>query len=145
MANREWCRHYNGIAVNKHCDAGVEMHSVCDQSTRPFGIPCIHPTKKHLCPRHEHYTEQEVAEAEASIVRFVKGLNAFSSGESRACPTCGAVIEGIDLYEKIEPETYSLYTRPCNHRHGLWRSAPDWAINDGIVNVIPMGVEDDDY
>lgn len=143
MANREWCKHYNGLAINTHCEAGVEMYSVADQSTRPFGIPCIDPKHKQLCPRHEHYTDQEVAESEASILVFINGLNAFSSGASRTCPTCGAAIEAIDLYEKTEPDTYSLYTRPCNHRHGLWGSAPAWAVSAGIVTVIPFPDEAD--
>lgn len=77
-------------------------------------------------------------EIEAAVVEWVRKANAFASGESRVCPTCGATIEGIDLYEKIEPETFSLYTQPCNHRHGLWGKAPDWATEAGIVHVIPL-------
>lgn len=77
-------------------------------------------------------------EIEAAVREWLQKTNAFASGESRVCPTCGAAIDSITLYEKIEPETYSLYTQPCNHRHGLWRSAPNWAIDAGIVHIIPM-------
>lgn len=143
MASHEFCRHYpNRGMMNTHCAVGIEMQSVGDKSVVPYRHPCYDPSIKHLCAAHEHYTEQEIAETDAMIAAFVNGLNAFSSGASRNCPTCGAPVETIDLYEKSEPDMYSLYTQPCNHRHGLWRSAPDWAINEGRVHVIPFGIED---
>lgn len=83
-------------------------------------------------------------EVEAAVAELLKKISAFASGESHACPTCGAQIETITLYEKSEPEMYSLYTQPCNHRHGLWKGAPDWAVNAGIVHVIPLEVENDE-
>lgn len=144
MASRQFCTHYpNGGMMNAYCEVGIEMRSLADKTVRPFRFPCYEPAVSHLCPSHEHYTKAEIAESDAAAVTFISGLNAFSKGESRTCPTCGGAIEQIDLYEKSEPDTYSLYTRPCGHRHGLWSSAPDWALNEGIVHVIPLGIEDD--
>ena len=139
MASREFCRHFPaGGLMHPRCELGIDMQSLVDTSIRPYRHPCYDPNVKHLCASHEHYTDAEIAETDAMIAAFVNGLNAFSSGAARVCPTCGGAITGIDMYEKSEPETYSLYIRPCNHRHGLWAQAPQWAIDAGIVNVIPL-------
>lgn len=134
--------------MNTRCNAGVELQRVRDESTRPFKAPCFAPEIKHLCPHHAPYTEAEITEHETAVKSAISSINAFATGDSRVCPTCGSAIQTITLYEKREPETYSLYTHPCNHRHGLWRTAPDWAVNEGIVHVIPLEVQnndDDDY
>lgn len=58
----------------------------------------------------------------------------FASGQSHNCPECGAEVTGATLYEKREPDMYSLYVQPCNHRLGLWAKAPAWITN---VKIIP--------
>ena len=74
-----------------------------------------------------------------STADYVKALNAFGSGESRNCPMCQVPVEGIRLYEKIEPEMYSLYVEPCNHRLGLWSGAPDWVKTAGLsITIIEL-------
>lgn len=88
----------------------------------------------------DHETPEEKA-ISAAIAEYVRKSNAFSSGESHACPVCGAEVTAARLYEKTEPEVFSLYALPCNCRLGLWGKAPDW-----ITTVYLVTLEgDDDY
>lgn len=76
---------------------------------------------------------------------YLSRLVAFSDGTSRRCPVCDGPIEQFDLYEKIEPQTYSLYIRPCNHRLGLWSGVPEWANEvEVFVHVITLQDQDTD-
>jgi hypothetical protein len=82
--------------------------------------------------------EDEEKAIMAGIVAYLDRLAAFTSGADQRCPQCSAAIETITLYKKIEPDMYSLYVKPCGHRLGLWRNAPNWAHVRGIVHVIPF-------
>lgn len=145
MASREFCRFFPPMGIMNHlCLVGIEIQSVADKAVTPLLLPCCNPSASHLCASYQPYTEEEISQTNAEIQTFLKRINAFNNGDDRTCPICGAGIETINLYEKSEPETFSLYTLPCNHRHGLWRTAPDWAVNAGIVHVIPLKVEVDD-
>jgi hypothetical protein len=77
-----------------------------------------------------------------SVKEYIRKLAAFSSGESKTCPMCGESVTGATLYEKWEPELFSLYVRPCNHRLGLWGKAPDWIADVEIVPVDNDASED---
>lgn len=124
--------------MNKHCQVGIEIDSVADKEARPLLIPCCNPGVKHLCARYDPYTPEEIAETEAQIAAFIEALASFGAGKSRTCPTCGVAIEHIMMYGKSEPDTYSLYIQPCNHRIGLWQDAPQWAKDAGIVTIVPF-------
>lgn len=143
MADATFCRHFPpGGILNTHCVVGVEIMSVKDTTAPRLRLPCCDPEAARLCSRRAPYTEAEIAETSAVIAAFLRKLGAFSSGTDRTCPACGAAVDGIDLYEKSEPQTYSLYTRPCGCRHGLWSSAPQWAKERGIVRVIHLTDEE---
>lgn len=74
---------------------------------------------------------------------LIRRFNQFGSGELRNCPYCDTPIQAIKLYEKIEPEVFSLYVRPCGCRLGLWRGAPQWA-KDANIPVLVVTNEDQD-
>ncbi len=136
MANNRWCRHYTGT-VNPTCALGIEYNSVRDASMRPYRYPCTDPDERHLCAQFEPWTQAEIDADNAKIAEFISKLNAFDTGETKVCPTCGAPVTGVRLYAKIEPKVFSLYILPCNHRQGLWGKVPDWVIADGLpVEVI---------
>lgn len=145
MASADFCRFFPPMGImNRLCLVGIEIQSVADRTVTPLLLPCCDPSAKHLCASYAPYTEEEISATNAEIAAFLKKLGAFNSGEDQNCPICGTNVETINLYEKSEPETYSLYTLPCNHRHGLWKNAPDWARERGIVHVIPLSIESDD-
>lgn len=81
---------------------------------------------------------------EAQIAEHVRKSNAFSKGESHTCPQCGAEVESATLYEKMEPDMFSLYVHPCNCRLGLWSAAPKWITNVKIVPLEMPDFSDDD-
>ncbi len=85
---------------------------------------------------------QLTPDEEQAIAEYVRKLNAFSTGESHACPNCGQEVASAILYEKWEPEMFSLYVNPCGHRLGLWGKAPDWITN---VTVIPVQDDSEEY
>lgn len=145
MASREFCRFFPPMGImNQLCLVGIEIQSVADKAVTPLLLPCCNPSASHLCVGYQPYTEEEVSQTNAEVATFLNKIGAFNSGADQSCPICGAAVETINLYEKSEPDIYSLYTLPCNHRHGLWKNAPDWAVNAGIVHVIPLGIEDGD-
>lgn len=138
---KNWCRHYNGT-VNKVCDAGVDYDTV--KQTRGKGrgwdVPCTNTALRHFCAVFAPKTPEEIAE-DKRLTEFIGKLNAFASGTSRVCPTCGAEVTGARLYAKSEPDIFSLYTLPCNCRHGLWEKAPEW-ITD--VEIVPLRDREDE-
>ncbi len=89
-------------------------------------------------------------EQEAAIAEYISRMTDFSLGDSKKCPMCGELITGARLYAKIEPDTYSLYVLPCDHRLGLWGGVPEWMKADGLpIEIVPsewgmVGDEDDE-
>jgi hypothetical protein len=145
MASREFCRFFPPMGVmNKLCLVGIEIQSVADKAVTPLLLPCCNPSAAHLCTSYAPYTEEEISQTNAEVAKSLNKIGAFDNGDDRTCPICGAAIETITLYEKSEPDMYSLYTQPCNHRHGLWRTAPSWAVDAGIVHVIPLEMDEED-
>lgn len=82
--------------------------------------------------------------AAQEVANLLINLGKFSDGSLRSCPLCNGAVERIDMHEKIEPDQYALYVQPCGHRLGLWRNAPDWAHEIGIVHVIPLDLFDNE-
>lgn len=79
----------------------------------------------------------------AQVTDYVQKANAFASGEHRHCPQCDAPVEGVTLYAKSEPEMFSLYVRPCDHRLGLWSAAPKWIAEAGLpITVVPFSADE---
>lgn len=73
-------------------------------------------------------------------IEFIGRCNAFGDGRCKQCPICDIPVAGVTLYEKSEPDMYSLYIEPCGHRLGLWPKAPDWIEADGLpVEIIEFG------
>ena len=85
----------------------------------------------------------EEKERELKIADYIRKSNAFWTGESKTCPTCGEPVTAAKLYAKIEPEVFSLYVLPCDHRLGLWAGAPAWITDVEIVPSIFDNVEYD--
>ena len=86
------------------------------------------------------------AEDEQALAEALGKLAAFSSGTSEQCPSCGEVIAGVTLYEKIEPELFSLYVEPCGHRLGMWSGAPEWVKEAGLpITIIPLQNDADEW
>lgn len=80
--------------------------------------------------------EQDSEEMKQFIKETIRKSNAFWTGESKTCPTCDEPVTAAKLYAKIEPEVFSLYVLPCNHRLGLWAGAPEWITDVEIVPSI---------
>lgn len=77
-------------------------------------------------------------EPDNELNEYVRKSNAFGDGTDRHCPVCGGEVGSIRLYEKIEPEMFSLYVLPCDPRLGLWSRAPAWVEEAGIpIEVVP--------
>lgn len=91
---------------------------------------------KNLTPEEERI--------EAEIKEYIRKSYAFSSGASRECPQCGEPVTGAKLYAKIEPEVFSLYVLPCNHRLGLCAGAPAWIPSEN-VEVVPFIFDNVEY
>lgn len=85
--------------------------------------------------------EMTEAERVAYIAAYLNKINDFASGKTHACRECGAEVTSAIIYEKSEPELFSLYVEPCNHRLGLWSKVPEW-ITD--VEVVPLDMEFDE-
>lgn len=67
---------------------------------------------------------------------LVKRYDQFGRGEIHNCPICDTPVKEIHLYEKWEPEMFSLYVLPCNHRLGLWSAAPEWTKAENIPAIL---------
>ena len=81
-------------------------------------------------------------EIEAAAVAYLTGVAAFSSGTDRTCPYCHTPIAGVRKYMKIEPDVFSLYVLPCEHRLGLWGDVPLWVYEAGLtIETIEFEVE----
>lgn len=81
-----------------------------------------------------HETPEEKA-ISAAAAEYIRKVNAFASGENHTCPLCSTEVTGVRLYEKFEPEVFSLYALPCNCRLGLWSKAPDWITRVEFVSL----------
>lgn len=92
MANKDWCRHYNGIP-SKVCLAGIEMETV--RRDRTDGQPgrnewaCLDESARHLCASWAAYTQVEIDETERKVAQFVQAMNDLSERKSDVCPHCG--------------------------------------------------------
>lgn len=135
VANKEWCRHFTGVQ-NVTCEAGVEYQSV-RQDHEPMSkrFPCTYQGGVVVCPHWKPYTSEEIEAFDAELEAYTKKMNDFSSGAQKACPVCGEPVTGATIYEKLEPEIFSLYVQPCNHRLGLWSKVPAWIEQ---VEVVPV-------
>lgn len=132
------CRHFNGIQHDQ-CEAGIAYKSIVLESERfPMRYPCTRADGLQFCPSYQPITAEEIAEQDREVAAIISKLNAFADGSDRHCPTCGAEVTGATVYEKYEPDTFSLYVQPCNHRQGLWSKVPAW-ITD--VKVVPVSEE----
>lgn len=130
------CRHFNGIQHDQ-CEAGIAYKDIVLESERfPMRYPCTRADGKHFCPSYAPITPEEIAEQDRAVAEVISKLNEFASGKSHACPTCGEMVTGATVYEKYEPETFSLYVQPCGCRQGLWSKVPTWITN---VTVVPVG------
>lgn len=94
MANKDWCRHYNGIP-NKTCKAGMSYDAVRDTSSKPARWPCINADAVTACPWFEHYTDEEIEKTDRAVSQFLEGIEALSSGKSDVCPHCGKQITSM--------------------------------------------------
>lgn len=132
---RQSCRHFNGIQ-HETCEQGIRYQDI-RQDDKPFPerFPCVHLGGAAICPLWQPYTEEELAAEDAAVAAIIRKLNGFASGETHACPTCGAEVTSARIYEKSEPETFSLYVLPCNHRQGLWSKVPAWITE---IEVVPV-------
>lgn len=131
------CRHFNGTQHDV-CEAGVAYKDVRYEPPQGmYKFPCISPEHRHLCPLFAHYTPEEITAFNAEIAAVIGKTNDFANGVSKACPECGAEVTSATIYEKIEPDTFSLYVNPCGHRLGLWSKVPTW-----ITDVTRVPVED---
>jgi hypothetical protein len=134
----EWCKHYGGTAYPGSCKAGMDYDAVKDDSQKPRRWACTSPECRHLCPKFEEWTQEEIDAQNAAVSEYINRMTQFSSGESRNCPTCNAPVEGVKIYEKIDPETFSLYVQPCNCRLGLWSAVPAWIRENNLpIEVVP--------
>ena len=129
------CRHFNGIQ-HEQCEAGLRYKDIVLESERfPMRYPCTRADGAAFCLLYEPIPQSEIDEQDRAVSEIIGKLNAFADGTDRRCPTCGQEVTGATIYEKFEPETFSLYTKPCNHRQGLWSKVPAW-ITD--VTVVPV-------
>jgi hypothetical protein len=68
-SGQDWCKHYNGMAKNKACDAGIEYKSLCAKFT---DMPCVyrHPDVAE-CSKLLLMTQSEADEYEQGIADLI--------------------------------------------------------------------------
>lgn len=117
-----WCRHYpnGGMGDNTHCNLGIEMCALRDESVRPFRFPCYTAGAEHLCVKYEGYTAEEIAEDERKIAEFIGKLEALIAGKSKECPHCGKQIEEMHQVGR------SVYAGPCGCRQYQGQLSKAW-------------------
>lgn len=137
------CQYFNGLQHEK-CSAGIRYAEVKRPDNehgwlypcRAFqsGIkPMINTCDQRFVPSDD-IIDRNNAERASQTAQYIEKLNAFSSGESHACPHCGQEVTSARLYSKTEPDMFSLYVLPCGDRLGLWSAAPAWITDVEIID-----------
>lgn len=121
--NDHWCRHYNGVALNATCKAGVTYSDVATDGTPLKTYPCFDPTCD-TCPKREYRTRAEVEAEHAQIQAFIDKSQALWTGQSNECPYCGAEVLTMRQIRRC------VYSYPCGCRQGQGKLHAAWGGTD---------------
>ena len=71
---RPWCKHYRGMHIKDHCEAGVRFDTLPNHGTRGFmdSCPCFAP--RGGCDKAEYPTAEETAALEAELAKRFAGF-----------------------------------------------------------------------
>jgi len=107
-----WCKHYNGVALNKTCKIGVLYQDVFVSENERRDYPC---TNRNIdtCPGRLHLTEEEWAAHEKAVSDAVNKFLDFKARKTDVCFHCGRQVKRLRKVGRC------VYAEPCGCR--MWQ------------------------